>query len=378
MPWFKVDDGWNNHPKVIGLSWAAKGLWVHAGSWSAQHGTDGRIPEKVVAHWRVEPKLVRELVVAELWLAAKPDGWQFHQWLDYQPSRAEVDAKKASATERKRRSRARENNGVTHQSRVTVESVTRDTQTLSHDSRPVPTRPVKISAETSSKEQYTNLLLRNSVAQARGESGRGGELGSSEFSEARAEVEATLPATDPPTRQEQPPVLALVPQMGVPAEPGLTGAGIAGMTWYANLVRGGDTLSIPPYGFSRQAYDYIGSRPVSERDAVAKHVRATQWCLDNWHQVSPAHVVRCWAQYVVEPRNPKPSAATSAAGRADAEADRISAQIAATRSSFEQRIRDARGDDYQVTALRAERDLAIPRLEAKLAEARSGGGRRRS
>lgn len=46
MTWFKVDDGFYDHPKVENLSMAARGLWVTAGSWCAKQLTDGVISKK--------------------------------------------------------------------------------------------------------------------------------------------------------------------------------------------------------------------------------------------------------------------------------------------------------------------------------------------
>ena len=37
MAWFKVDDGWWSHPKILQLSDSAQALWMRAGSWSMKH-----------------------------------------------------------------------------------------------------------------------------------------------------------------------------------------------------------------------------------------------------------------------------------------------------------------------------------------------------
>ena len=47
MAWFKVDDNYWSHPKVMFQSLDASGLWVRAASWSANHLTDGSFPVKV-------------------------------------------------------------------------------------------------------------------------------------------------------------------------------------------------------------------------------------------------------------------------------------------------------------------------------------------
>lgn len=109
MSWFKVDDMFWSHPKVIALSASATGLWVRAGSWAAAYLTDGRIPRHVVYMLIPEPKrkvdeCISELIAAGLW-AATDDGWLFHDWADMQPSREHVLARRADDASRKRRGR---------------------------------------------------------------------------------------------------------------------------------------------------------------------------------------------------------------------------------------------------------------------------------
>lgn len=44
MTWFKLDDGFYDHPKVADLPNAAVGLWVKAAVWCSKHLTDGVVP----------------------------------------------------------------------------------------------------------------------------------------------------------------------------------------------------------------------------------------------------------------------------------------------------------------------------------------------
>lgn len=108
MTWFKVDDGFWSHPKVITLPPEAIALWVRAGSYAGQHLTNGHIPAAIV------PVLggvdaARTLVSAGLWDDAT-DGYQFHDWAKYQPSRAEVEKDREANAERQRRFRERKRN----------------------------------------------------------------------------------------------------------------------------------------------------------------------------------------------------------------------------------------------------------------------------
>lgn len=101
MSWFKVDDSFWCHPKVIGLSDAATALWVRAGSWSCQLLTDGAVPSGALLTMRSTQDAASELVREGLWDETET-GWQFHDWDEFQPSAAAVKEKRARDRERKR------------------------------------------------------------------------------------------------------------------------------------------------------------------------------------------------------------------------------------------------------------------------------------
>ena len=95
MAWVKVDDSWLNHAKVMQAraagGWAALGVWCGALTWANQQRSDGVVP----ASWVVLNNAQAEadvLVDAGLWVVVE-DGWAFHDYCDYQPTRAEVEAK---------------------------------------------------------------------------------------------------------------------------------------------------------------------------------------------------------------------------------------------------------------------------------------------
>ncbi|GAA5046381.1 hypothetical protein GCM10023259_020220 [Thermocatellispora tengchongensis] len=107
MPWFRVDDGFHSHRKVLTTKAAALGLWVIAGSWSSANLTEGFIPKAVLP--RLMPgaaRLAKELVAAGLWIEAD-NGFTFHDWIDYNPTAEEVNADREAARERMRKLRAR-------------------------------------------------------------------------------------------------------------------------------------------------------------------------------------------------------------------------------------------------------------------------------
>lgn len=110
MAWFKVDDGLHSSRKVLSIPrnirLQAIGLWALAGSWVAKELTDGHVPDFVVSELGGTQKLVDALVKAGLWKEV-PDGHDFHDWLGYQPSRAQVMEIREKDAERKREARGR-------------------------------------------------------------------------------------------------------------------------------------------------------------------------------------------------------------------------------------------------------------------------------
>ncbi len=126
MAWFKVDDRAHSHPKVIDAGSSAFGLWARSGSYAADHNTDGAIP-KAVARMYGSAAQARALVNAGLWhttghdcprCAPVPTGdYVIHDYLDYNPSREEVEAEREAARQRMKRRRSqnvRPNNGGTN------------------------------------------------------------------------------------------------------------------------------------------------------------------------------------------------------------------------------------------------------------------------
>lgn len=155
MTWFKVDDGFCDHPKVDALhegkhAEAAIALWTIAGCWCAKQLTDGFVPIGRMRRFglRNADAAAAELVRVGLWLEVD-GGFQFHEWTDHQPPREKVLARRASAAERQRRRREKgAGSGDGHASchavtdAVTAREVTRsDRVSHSTPTRPDPTRP---------------------------------------------------------------------------------------------------------------------------------------------------------------------------------------------------------------------------------------------
>lgn len=106
MPWFKIDDAFHGHPKVMELSPAAVGIWTLAGSWCANYLTDGEIKASIVRRLGADDSMVQELVDAGLWIDLG-GAYQFKDWGDYQPLKADVEAERDAARERMKAVRAK-------------------------------------------------------------------------------------------------------------------------------------------------------------------------------------------------------------------------------------------------------------------------------
>ena len=105
MSWFKVDDKLHSHPKVLGVPLRAMGLWVLAGAWCSDQLTDGVVPRAVLPSLGAKPADAEALVACGLWVRVEV-GWAFHDWSDFQPSRANTLDRRAKDAQRKAEARA--------------------------------------------------------------------------------------------------------------------------------------------------------------------------------------------------------------------------------------------------------------------------------
>lgn len=105
---FRVHDGLPWHPKTIGLTLEAVGLWTYAGCWCSRYLTDGLIPTGILEGFagKRAPRIIQELTDAHL-LAPSTGGYVFVDWLDYQRSAAQVHAAVQAAKDRSARYRER-------------------------------------------------------------------------------------------------------------------------------------------------------------------------------------------------------------------------------------------------------------------------------
>lgn len=146
MTWFKVDDTLAFHRKTVAAGCAAMGLWVRAGSWSAQTLTDGFVPEHMVPPLADgDAGLAGRLVEAGLWRRVR-GGYQFHEWAERQPSRQSIEDRRAvrAAAGRKggvRSGQVRSGAASKTEASASSKHEASASQVLKPPSRPDPTRP---------------------------------------------------------------------------------------------------------------------------------------------------------------------------------------------------------------------------------------------
>jgi|GEM_PF-6272893 len=99
MSWFRVDDKAAFHKKVLKVGNAGFGALVRMGCWSSDHLTDGRIPIETALLITTDHELQKLCFVGFL----EPDGDDFiiHDFLDYNPTAAEVIAERERISEAK-------------------------------------------------------------------------------------------------------------------------------------------------------------------------------------------------------------------------------------------------------------------------------------
>ena len=135
--WFKVDDKLPMNPKAMQCSLSAIGLWTLAGAWSAQQLTDGYVPKQVLQALRGSASFASELVDAGLW-EETPDGYQFHDWADFQFTASEV-----KATREKRAESGRKGGQASGRSRREANASSKTKQTRSkNEPHPIPSHPL--------------------------------------------------------------------------------------------------------------------------------------------------------------------------------------------------------------------------------------------
>ncbi len=99
MTWVSLDDKFHSNPKVIAAGLDGAGLYARALAYCGDHLTDGYVP----AGWAREvasKRLCDKLCTVRLWTEAD-DSYRIPDYLDLNPSREEVEAKRADLSEKR-------------------------------------------------------------------------------------------------------------------------------------------------------------------------------------------------------------------------------------------------------------------------------------
>jgi len=92
MTWLRIDDAFAQHPKVIQAGSRAAWLDVAGMCYASRYLTDGFVPAGMIHKLTDEPnpdELAQALVDAGLW-EVRPGGYLIHDYLEYNPSAAQV------------------------------------------------------------------------------------------------------------------------------------------------------------------------------------------------------------------------------------------------------------------------------------------------
>lgn len=111
MSWIRLDDGFPRHRRVqeLGRDVVAKWLHIVALCYCGEHLTDGLVDEialrSIINDADIPPSAARrcipKLVAAGLWIEHESrSGWLIRDYLDYNPTRASVKAKREQAKDR--------------------------------------------------------------------------------------------------------------------------------------------------------------------------------------------------------------------------------------------------------------------------------------
>lgn len=131
MAWVRIDDRCRTNPKIQKSGTAGYVLWLAALQWCNENAGDGIIPKCVLSTlWSplgerfYAKKAAKKLTAAGLWIE-HDDHFEIHDYLEYQPSRAQIIAKKEAAKMRQQKHRATADLHDSRQFRVNFASVSR-------------------------------------------------------------------------------------------------------------------------------------------------------------------------------------------------------------------------------------------------------------
>lgn len=151
MTWARLDDVYDDHRKVK-RAWRknarAVGMHAMAISYCSRHETDGIVDIEWIAEKipsaKERARVLAALVDCELFEPVDAGHFRIHDYLDYNPSRAQLQAKRAADAERKARARkgtVRADSAPTRRG-LASDSTGSPQGVKTESSPPVPSRPV--------------------------------------------------------------------------------------------------------------------------------------------------------------------------------------------------------------------------------------------
>lgn len=162
MTWVKIDDGFYQHPKLVRAGPVGMALQIAALCYCNRNLTDGYLPEEAVplliaGGMEVVPKMLELGLWGEV-----VGGYRVHDYLEYQPSREQVEAARKANAERVRRWRNGSSNGDVTPLQTDYERISNTTPV------PVPSNTTLIDIDTQlPSKKSSNVISVNTKPRAR-------------------------------------------------------------------------------------------------------------------------------------------------------------------------------------------------------------------
>ena len=100
MSWARFDDTFWTNPKLERLTDRAHRLWVRGVGYACQYLTDGVLDPTALRTLGAHPKAAAELVAGGLWHPVPDGGYTIHDYLEFNPTRADVENRRAATKAR--------------------------------------------------------------------------------------------------------------------------------------------------------------------------------------------------------------------------------------------------------------------------------------
>lgn len=160
MAWVRIDDTMTFNPKVMKAGNAAVGAWIRLSAYSSAHGLDGKVPSEIAGMVASQREL--EQAIAAGLIHRDGDGYEIHDFLEYNPSAVEVAERRAQRSNAGRL--GGKQSGATRRSKVEASASSEDEanakQVASTKTNPVPSRPVPSGSEKERRASIDPRVMR--------------------------------------------------------------------------------------------------------------------------------------------------------------------------------------------------------------------------